>query len=485
MINPVFDVASAPRAQSASQSPEPLLPHEWPLFRPEWRAAVLADEPAAPGAEPLPAVSPPAPAPSAPASRAALEVNAGQSVSTVPLSEQPLISSLLLGVKWGSATPGEGVTLTYSFRTPQTVGIKPGVTQYADQAWYLSDADKAAVRSALAKWAAVANIQFVEVPETASSQGDLRFGGTRGLLPTLIAETQLPINPVDSESGDVWLGTAVLNEATTSGIKPGSLSYMSLIHEIGHALGLKHPQDPYGHYHLLPLPYDTQRITTMSYNLKLQTLPSAPQALDIAAMQYLYGANLATNAGDTVHRFSPTEPAINALWDPTGNNSIDASNQTRGVKLNLFAFDRSSIGGNNVDANSGTPVASNNFLTLAPGTRINDAIGSGFDDVIVGNPGDNEFEGGGGFDTLRGGLGTDTAIYRLGVPAASVKVEADAAGRAVTHVKTLDGRGLLDYWYGPDGALYVADVRRAQDIPPGQVNLGIDRLENIEHIGLG
>ena len=53
----------------------------------------------------------------------------------------------------------------------------------------LSEGQRAAVRTALAAWERVSNIDFVEVKETASSEGDIRFG-VSNLPPT--ADSPLP-----------------------------------------------------------------------------------------------------------------------------------------------------------------------------------------------------------------------------------------------------------------------------------------------------
>ena len=72
---------------------------------------------------------------------------------------------------------------------------------------------------------------------------------------------------------------------------------------------------------------------------------------DIAAVQTMYGANYATNSGDTVYKWSPTTgemslndvgmgaPAGNkifmTIWDGGGQDTYDFSNYTTALAVNL------------------------------------------------------------------------------------------------------------------------------------------------------
>ena len=72
---------------------------------------------------------------------------------------------------------------------------------------------------------------------------------------------------------------------------------------------------------------------------------------DIAAIQYMYGANFNFNAGNTVYKWSPTtgQEFINGvaqtapggntifmtIWDGGGNDTYDFSNYTTSLKIDL------------------------------------------------------------------------------------------------------------------------------------------------------
>src|SRR5690242_6659859 len=83
--------------------------------------------------------------------------------------------------KWGGAV-GTGATITYSFPTAGSVWEGGYGSGEENSGLGLFDlAEQAATRTALAAWSRVANITFVEVPDTASSVGDIRFARSSAL----------------------------------------------------------------------------------------------------------------------------------------------------------------------------------------------------------------------------------------------------------------------------------------------------------------
>jgi hypothetical protein len=159
-------------------------------------------------------------------------------------------------------------------------------------------------------------------------------------------------------AGDTWINSAFL---FPEGWAPGTQNFLTLLHEVGHALGLKHPHDA-GLSGVLSgwpdnptvlaftgtdtLTAESTQTMVMAYNdipgistfndLALQSnfAPTTPMRWDIAALQYLYGANMAYNAGDTVYTFDGDGRYNQTLWDGGGNDTIVATG-SRAVGIDL------------------------------------------------------------------------------------------------------------------------------------------------------
>lgn len=205
------------------------------------------------------------------------------------------------------------------------------------------------------------------------------------------------------------------------------LNDVTLIHEIGHSIGLSHPFDGPGKLpgvetdsDLGEFNHNTELATRMSYNpgasnqhpgLDITGEPSAFGALDIAALQLLYGANTSTGAGDTVYGIDPT---LITIWDNGGHDLIDFSSVSDDTVIDLRAatLELDAGGGGYlsfVGSNGGT--VANGGYTIAFGVEIEDARGGSGTDTITGNALANMLSGNGGNDMLNGGAGIDTALY--------------------------------------------------------------------------
>ncbi|UUT11804.1 calcium-binding protein [Pseudomonas zeae] len=321
------------------------------------------------------------------------------------LTGSAIVDSLISGKFWlGSGWNPSGATnLSYSFMAPVTSYF---VTDYSPKNEYnalyeLTTAQKTAITGALGAWSAVANLNFTLTSDTLTNVGDLRFGGYRLMDDKTAAWAYFPENL--PAGGDVWVGEATNDPNPVK----GSYDFMTFVHEIGHALGLKHPFDTSATNNTLLDPsLDDVHFTVMSYNSNYSYQPTTPMVLDILAIQSLYGANMAWQTGDNVYKWAANQSIFETIWDAGGNDTIDGSNQLAAVSINLNEGAYSQIGKAFVDLNNMTAI--NDGLAIAYGAKIENATGSAFDDVLTGNTLNNTLNGGLGADTMIGGSGNDS-----------------------------------------------------------------------------
>jgi len=373
--------------------------------------------------------------------------------------------ALLAGSMWGNGV-GEGVVLTYSFPTTGA-SWDASYGQFNEPAngfQALNATHQQGVRDALSLWAAVANITFIEVAESDSQAGDLRFAFSAEVSGETAAWAYLPYgsasdNPANP-AGDVWFNPADYNDTDW---QKGSDNFFTIVHEVGHGLGLKHSFDTDGNGTVLNGDQESRKYTAMSYSghpdmgntytdlgngsySVAAVAPASPLLYDIQAIQYLYGANYNTRTGNDTYSYSESTPFIEAIWDGGGMDTIDASNQTHGVTIKLTAGEFSSIGTRYLDLN--VPSAAQDNLAIAFGVEIENAIGSDSGDTLIGNALDNDLTGGDGNDLLYGGDGIDTAIFN--------------GNRDEYLIFTDTGSGLGTEVIGADGADQLAEIEFVQ-----------------------
>jgi len=335
------------------------------------------------------------------------------------------IDALLGAMRWANPS-GQPLLLTYSFPDASSVWSNAAGEYAAGDAWgpqggfvSLSALEKSAVRAALEAWAVVANVQFVETVDNATGSGTLRFAWTASQVP----EQSFAYGPGgSSKSGDIWLNSL----ATWDGFAPGTYGFSTLIHEIGHALGLKHPfEGPV----LLPQNQESYAVSLMSYTAYagwpgswVDFEPTTPMLYDLMAIQSMYGANLASRSGDDTYVFTDSQRYFQTLWDSGGNDTIIWQSLSLGARIDLNAGHLSQLSApltfwSEDFSNSWTD---RDRVAIALGVTIENAIGGDSQDTLIGNGvanqltaglGDDNLEGGGGDDTLNGGAGNDTARW--------------------------------------------------------------------------
>ena len=216
----------------------------------------------------------------------------------------------------------------------------------------------------------------------------------------------------------------------------GTYGALTLIHEIGHALGLKHPfagKDNVTPY--LPTAENKTLWTLMSYESSPDQYSFNFSPLDIAALQYIYGPSTKARTGNDNYAIS--QNSYNFIWDGVGIDTLDASALTQGATLYMTPGYWSFVGSARASTITSAGQATVNF-----GTVLENLIGSAFADnlhgndvnnVINGGAGNDQITGGGGNDNIDGGIGIDIAIfsgaskgYKISTEATSVLVTGDA-----------------------------------------------------------
>ncbi len=329
-------------------------------------------------------------------------------VRTGSASGNNSIDALLLSNHAYWNTSSNGGVITYSFLSNATASSYYGSETVSE----VSDAIKNNVRTILRSLESFINVSFVEVADTVSSYGVLRYMFSNR---TDYAYAYYPDSGV---GGDVHLNPNYESdsEGKFSG-SPGNYGYMSLIHETLHALGLKHP----GNYNgsgtgdrpFLPGNQDNSTNTLMSYNFAGNSAVT-PMAYDIRALQYLYGAR-SYNAASTTYSFSTvygytvgsqsfgstTTQLKQSIWDSGGADTLDFSGLASSTS---YRFDmreggilttQAAYNGTTYTAigDGGTYTTSSFGTAIAYNTVIENLINSRGNDYIIANSANNVFKG--------------------------------------------------------------------------------------------
>lgn len=311
-------------------------------------------------------------------------------------------------------------TITYSFieSLPSYMGARvndgfPSVIHFFDET------ERSLLRHAFSVLESLLMVDFVEIDESAGDSGQIRIGGNAQY--SSLGLSWMPGSTGDDREGDIWLNMASpwMREK-----EMGGYFYSTFLHELGHAMGLKHPGsygsvgDFMGSGDEFLAPWlDNTRYTVMSYNELDEMQRIDFGVFDVAALRYLYGARN-FNPDDDVYFFDETIGArLISLVDDGGFDILDFGLFSSGIRLSLNAGELSSVG---VNRNGGRTEGN---LAIAWGTDIEGVVASIGDDVIFGGNNDNYVYLSLGDNFFDGGGGLNRAYYQSRFDAYSVDCE--------------------------------------------------------------
>jgi Ca2+-binding RTX toxin-like protein len=327
---------------------------------------------------------------------------------TIQESDNALINGLLNGAAWS------GHTITYSFGHGDM--NNNGIADFNEGDW------KQFYRQILHEVETFTDLDFRHV----SSKGNINFKLFEGGG----GESGVPGEGTTSVNSSVGINADVAGSAEA--VKLGTFSE-TWIHELGHALGFKHPHDTETGPALPGVTdaashgtgdINSQIYTVMGYTspflgednpftakhdvgTELNAQPGSFEAIDIAALQYMYGAR-AYHTGDSIYQFSDDvdfDRGYTTIWDTGGTDAIDYIGQSRAkIDLRAASLDAKTGGGGWVS----TSETLTGGYTIAHGVVIENATGASADDILVGNGVANILRGKGGADDISGGAGADT-----------------------------------------------------------------------------
>jgi Ca2+-binding RTX toxin-like protein len=375
-------------------------------------------------------------------------VASGQgATSTIGASGTANVDALLSGYKWSSTS--------LTFALPSSTAAYTGYSAAFDETGSfmgVSGQMATAVRQIMSHIGDVSGLSITET--TAGSTANIRVGRSWDADP---AHAYLPTGYF--KGGDVWLS----RDSEFNSAPIGSYAYSTVLHELGHALGLKHSHTYIGGIGVyyddigvinapLATAWDSPEFTVMSYRSYVgQDLvqysyytnedygfSQSLMMLDIAALQKMYGPDFTSNSGNTVYTFSSSSGAMSidgvsqgtpganrvfrTIWDGGGTDTYDFSNYTTNMRINLQPGEWSTLSttqlanlgmGNYARGNVANAMLFEGDLrslieNAVGGSGADSIVGNVVDNVLTGNGGSDSLYGFEGNDTLRGGAGADS-----------------------------------------------------------------------------
>lgn len=325
------------------------------------------------------------------------------------------------GHHWGKNT------LAYSF---DTYGFRDNSGMDDD----LNTAQIDWIKKALVLYSEIIDLSFVP----SSNLGDLSFNGA-------FKDTAGTSKHMSNADGFVLTHVGVIlgqyrPSLTADALSYGSWGFKTILHEIGHALGLSHPGEYAGfgasYANDAAFEQDTERYTIMSYfkahadgsganyfnpATGQYVYPQTPMVYDILALtqggfdgQFSgYSLNASTRASNTAYGYGATD-GVNEVYDFSINTlpvlTIYDTDGVDTLDLSGDVIAPANGNGNVVSLYEGSYSSTHglvNNIGIAYGTVLENVVGSNFNDTVIGNYAANVIDGQYGDDSLSGGAGDD------------------------------------------------------------------------------
>ena len=261
---------------------------------------------------------------------------------------------------------------------------------------------KIATRDILSKFEDILDVTFIETTDpTATNVIAVGISSQE----TTAGFSYFPNNFFESGM-DVLMAKGYTNPRFSSDLVT-NYDYEVLVHELGHALGLKHPFEADGaNTETLSAYEDNTRNTAMSYDQDSESFNGTLRPLDWMVLTKFYGVKATLNAGDDIYKFSSSGGIF--IMDGAGIDTISASDATRDVTIDLRFGAHSHLGAKS------NYITDANQLTISHGSDIENVVTGSGDDTLVGTDLDNFIKSGSGSDTIFAGGGADTIISGKG-----------------------------------------------------------------------
>ena len=159
-----------------------------------------------------------------------------------------LVDGVLSGIKWSTTA------LTFSFPALGSYyGTDYGTGEARNSFEALNPAQQAAVNDILNSFSSVSNLNFTQIAETTTRHADFRFAESNS------PSTAWAYSPTSApEGGDAWFNNT--SNCYDAPVK-GNYAYTTMLHEVGHSLGLKHAHEVDGNFLALPSAQDSMEYT--------------------------------------------------------------------------------------------------------------------------------------------------------------------------------------------------------------------------------